>query len=319
MGSDNLEFRQGKAEEVLSQLDGEVDVAILDPPRLGCHPRAIAALLQLSPRTLVYVSCDPSTMARDLRTLCHDGYRLVEVQPVDMFPQTYHVECVAKLVRERDFSPQLVLASASPRRRELLLALGLDFKACAPHQDEGPARADETPEAMAQRLALAKAMEVSAVAPSRTVVAADTLVIHRGVVLGKPRDAEGARQMLRRLRGEEHVVITGVAVIGAGRSATGYASTKVMVRTYSDEEVAAYVASGEALDKAGAYGIQDLLFAPASQTEGCYQNVVGLPLCTLARMLDGVGPTRRPRPLWALPSQCQECPLRDTLTAGSLA
>jgi 23S rRNA (uracil1939-C5)-methyltransferase len=319
MGSGNIEFRQGKAEAVLPQLSGEVDVAIVDPPRLGCHPRAIAALLQLSPRKIIYVSCDPATLARDLRTLCQGGYHLVEVQPVDMFPQTYHVECVATLVREDEFSPQLILASSSPRRRELLFALGLDFEAISPHQDESPAIAGEAPEAVAERLAWAKAVEVSAMAPSQTVVAADTLVIHQGTVLVKPGDAEEAQQMLRRLRGQEHLVITGVAVIGAGRSAKGHVSTKVVMRSYSDDDIAAYIASGEALDKAGAYGVQDPLLAPASHVEGCYQNVVGLPLCSLARMLDEVGFERRSRPLWALPPQCQECPLRDTLTAGSSA
>jgi len=317
--SGNIEFRQGKAEEVLPQLGGEVDVAILDPPRLGCHPRAITALLQRSPRKIIYVSCEPATLARDLRALCQGGYRLVEVQPVDMFPQTYHVECVATLVREDEFSPKLVLASTSPRRRELLFALGLDFEAISPHQDESPPIAGEAPEATAQRLAWAKAMEVSATAPSSTVVAADTLVIHRGKVLGKPGDAQEAQQMLCRLRGEEHLVITGVAVISAGRSAKGHTTTKVVMRSYSDDELAAYIASGEAFDKAGAYGIQDPLFAPAFHVEGCYQNVVGLPLCCLARLLNEVGFERRSRPLWALPSQCQECPLRDTLTAGSLA
>jgi MAF protein len=156
-------------------------------------------------------------------------------------------------------------------------------------------------------------------APSQTVVAADTLVIHQGAVLGKPKDAEEAQQMLRRLRGQEHLVVTGVAVIGAGRSARGHTSTKVVMRSYSDDDIAAYITSGEALDKAGAYGVQDPLLAPASRIEGCYQNVVGLPLCSLALMLEEVGFERRPRPLWALPSQCRECPLRDTLTAASSA
>jgi len=114
--------------------------------------------------------------------------------------------------------------------------------------------------------------------------------------------------MLRQLRGQEHLVITGVAVINEGRWAKGHTSTKVVMRSYSDDEVAAYIASGEALDKAGAYGIQDPLFAPASHVEGCYQNVVGLPLCCLARMLDEVGFARRPLPLWALPPSAKIAP-----------
>ena len=193
------------------------------------------------------------------------------------------------MVRGMLISEKLVLASASPRRRELLLVLGLDFEAISPHQDESPAIADETPEAMAERIAWAKAMEVSATAPSRTVVAADTLVIHQGTVLGKPRDAEEARQMLRRLRGEEHLVITGVAVIGARRSAKGHASTKVVMRSYSDDDIAAYVASGEALDKAGAYAIQGIGGGLVKEIHGSYSNVVGLPLCELVEILSGMG------------------------------
>jgi MAF protein len=317
-GSDNIEFRQGKAEAILPQLAGEVDAAILDPPRSGCHPSAIATLLKLSPRKIIYVSCDPTTLACDLKALCQGGYRLREVQPVDMFPQTHHVECVATLVRD-DHSPQLILASASPRRRELLAALGLDFTVISPRQEEAPATFDEAPEAMAERLARAKATEVSAMYPSNTAVAADTVVVHQGAVLGKPGDEKEAAEMLRRLRGQEHLVITGVAVIGNGRSAKGHVSTKVVMRSYSDDEIAAYVASGEASDKAGAYGIQDPLFTPASRIEGCYQNVVGFPLCHVARMLDEVGLPRRPCPFWALPPRCQRCSRQGTLTAASSA
>jgi len=315
-GLDNIEFLQGKAEETLPQLKEVPDAAILDPPRVGCHRKAIAALLQLSPRQVIYVSCDAATLARDLRALCEGGYRLMAVQPVDMFPQTYHVECVATLVRQ-DSSADLILASASPRRRELLFALGLDFKVITPPQDEHPpATSEQAPERVAEQLALAKAKAVVKEAGLKTVVAADTIVVHQGLVMGKPKDAQEAHQMLRRLRDEEHLVITGVAIINEGRSLVRHASTKVTMRHYSDEEIAAYIASGDALDKAGAYGIQDPLFEPASGVEGCCLNVVGLPLCTLAQMLKDVSFKVRPRPLWALPPQCQECPSRGALTDG---
>jgi len=314
-GLDNIEFLQGKAEGVLPRVEGAPDAAILDPPRLGCHRRALAALLQLSPRRIIYVSCEPATLARDLRALCEGGYRLVAVQPVDMFPQTYHVECVATLVRG-DLSPGLVLASASPRRRELFFVLGLDFEAIAPPEDEHLPSDAENVERVAEQLALKKAEAIVKVKGEKTVVAADTIVVHRGTIMGKPRDASEAQQMLRRLMGEGHLVVTGVAVLSEGRSHVGHAATTVTMRNYSDEEIADYIASGDALDKAGAYGIQDPLFAPAERVDGCYLNVVGLPLCELAGMLRAAGVSLRERPLWALPPQCQQCEGRGGLVGG---
>ena len=99
-GIKNIVFYQGKVEQILPELRRRPQVAILDPPRVGCHPDTIAAVLKRPPARLVYVSCDPATLARDLRALCQGGYRLQEVQPVDMFPQTFHIECVATLVRD---------------------------------------------------------------------------------------------------------------------------------------------------------------------------------------------------------------------------
>ena len=159
-GLGNITFILGKAEEVLKSVRDRPDVAVLDPPRAGCHPQALDHLIQLAPRRIVYVACDAETMARDLKILCSSHYQLERVQPVDMFPQTYHVESVASLTRRQ--GPDLItLASASPRRRELLNELGLEFQVLPSHAPE-EALTGESPQQLVERLSLAKA---SAVAP----------------------------------------------------------------------------------------------------------------------------------------------------------
>ena len=109
----------GRTEEALPKLEAQPDGVILDPSRKGCHPSALKALTALKPRRVVYVSCDPSTLARDLKILCKDVFLLESVTPVDMFPQTHHVECIAVLTLRRPLDG-LILASSSPRRRQLM-------------------------------------------------------------------------------------------------------------------------------------------------------------------------------------------------------
>jgi 23S rRNA (uracil1939-C5)-methyltransferase len=313
-GLGNVELIIGKTEAVLPTLDSAVDAVILDPPRAGCQRNGLDALLKLGPRKVIYVSCDPESLARDLRVLCDGGYRLAEVQPVDMFSHTYHVECIATLVRG-DVSPDVVLASASPRRRELLLALGLDFVSVASPEDE-VISSDELPATVAERLALAKARVVVESHGDKAVIGADTIVVLDGAILGKPRDEAEAVDMLKKLRGRQHDVITAVAVIRGGCSIVDHVTTKVAMRNYTDDEIAAYVASGEPMDKAGAYAVQDAIFAPVAGYDGCYLNIVGLPLCLLARLLRELGVEVRLRPEWALPSQCASCEGKGVLTGG---
>jgi septum formation protein len=183
----------------------------------------------------------------------------------------------------------LILASASPRRRDLLRALLPEFRVV-------PADVDETLDgrdwpAAASRLALRKARTVAARVGAGVILAADTLVILDGEALGKPAGPDAAREMLERLRGREHEVVTGVAVVEAatGREASCAVTTRVRMAAFSDATIATYVASGAPLDKAGGYAIQDLDGALVAGIEGSYSNVVGLPLEETSRLLAAFG------------------------------
>jgi septum formation protein len=184
----------------------------------------------------------------------------------------------------------LMLASQSPRRAELLRNAGIGFEVRPADVDER-VRAGESPLAYVQRLAREKALAVLATAPPGAVVlGADTTVVVDGVSLGKPADAEEARQMLQRLSARGHQVMTGVCV--AFRDAKGAAVTEVEAEVTEVEfgamsaaEIAAYVASGEPMDKAGAYAIQGLASRWIPRIRGCYFNVVGLPVARVCAML----------------------------------
>lgn len=185
--------------------------------------------------------------------------------------------------------PRLILASASPRRRELLARLGVPFEVVEPGIDEG--EPSGRPERVARRLATAKARAVADVWPKAIVLAADTVVAHHGALLGKPCDDAEARAMLERLRGRRHRVVTAVAVIAPARRRplVGHAVTAVTMRGYGDDEIAASIARGDPFDKAGGYAIQDERLRPVESYQGCYCNVVGLPLWTAAGLPRRVG------------------------------
>jgi septum formation protein len=228
---------------------------------------------------------------------------------------------------------QIVLASASPRRRALLGLLGVSFSVLAADVDEHPLPG-EPPEELTTRLARSKALAVvangSAWASARVfpdesrdvgetdranrapasvdrlsttsdpvVLGADTAVVLGSQILGKPADEAEARAMLAALRGRAHRVLTGVALVVGGEIAwSGVVETAVWMREYRADEVDRYVRSGRPLDKAGAYGIQDADFRPVEWTEGCYANVVGLPLCEVRRALAALDPDRVWGPGW---------------------
>lgn len=185
---------------------------------------------------------------------------------------------------------RLVLASASPRRRAILSLLGVPFDIRALNVPEQP-RAGESSATTAERLAQEKAEVAARLVPDAVVIAADTVVALDGQPLGKPADAGEARAMLRQLRGRAHDVSTGVVVCDAtsGLCASEVVTTRVHMRDYADKEIDAYVASGDPLDKAGAYAIQHAGFHPVARIEGCYLNVVGLPLCATVHLLRIVG------------------------------
>jgi septum formation protein len=180
----------------------------------------------------------------------------------------------------------LLLASASPRRAELLAAAGISFETLAVDLDEA-VLPGEAPEAHVRRLAEAKARAALARRASALVLGADTVVVLDGRILGKPRDAGDARAMLEALAGRDHQVLTGVALVSAEASAFEVAHTRVWFAPMTAPEIDDYIRSGEPMDKAGAYGIQGLASRYVERIEGSYTNVVGLPVALVVRMLDG--------------------------------
>ena len=187
----------------------------------------------------------------------------------------------------------LILASASPRRAELLRAAGIPFETLAVDLDETPLPG-ESAEAHVRRLAEAKARAALARQPEALVLGADTIVVLDGEVLGKPRDADDARRMLRRLAGRDHEVLTGVAFVSSTASAIDVGRTRVWFAPMTEAEIDEDVKSGEPMDKAGAYGIQGLASRYVDRIEGSYTNVVGLPVALVARNLAALADSLRP-------------------------
>jgi MAF protein/acyl-phosphate glycerol 3-phosphate acyltransferase len=193
----------------------------------------------------------------------------------------------------------LILASASPRRKELLETLGIDFSVEPSGVDE-PSLIQRlgqiSPSDLVQELALAKAVDVLTMHQDSVVIGADTVVVLNGTVLGKPSDALEAVAMLTALSGQTHEVYTGFAVAAAERHKRGFAQTTVTFKVLTPEEITAYVATGEPLDKAGAYGIQNTDISPVASIEGDYYNVVGLPLEAMRVYLLAHYPSLNPAP-----------------------
>lgn len=184
---------------------------------------------------------------------------------------------------------ELILASQSPRRRELLARMGLSFTVSVADIDETMNDAKKPFDEVA-RLSAQKAAAIAETAPADAViVAADTVVVLEDRVLGKPHSTEEAVAMLTALSGRDHQVMTGVTVRRGGETVTDTVVTHVWFRPLSRAEIDAYVASGEPMDKAGAYGIQGLAGLFVERLDGDYYNVMGLPICRLCAMLRSVG------------------------------
>jgi septum formation protein len=200
----------------------------------------------------------------------------------------------------------VVLASGSPRRRDLLAALGVTFAVDPADIDEASDERD--PVRLAEALALLKAQAVARRRPDDIVVGSDTVVALDGQLLGKPGDAAEARSMLDALRGRAHEVVTGVAVVGPGGiESVASTRTAVVMRSYEERERDEFIARGEPFDKAGGYAIQDLVFRPVARIDGCECGVMGLPLWTLGRLLAEAGVDVSPPAF----DRCLECPLRN--------
>ena len=184
----------------------------------------------------------------------------------------------------------IILASASPRRKEILEMLGVKNMRIIPAVGEEKAPEHAAPEEIVRSLALEKAREVAVqAAAGETVIAADTIVWHKGRIFGKPHSEAEALSMLKELSGQTHTVYTGVALIRDGQELSAAEETSVRFRPISTEEIEAYVKSGEPMDKAGAYGAQGRASVFVEGIEGDFFNVMGLPVCLLDSMLKKLG------------------------------
>jgi septum formation protein len=215
---------------------------------------------------------------------------------------------------------KLTLASNSPRRRQLLALGNWKFNVNVSDVDESQL-AGETPKEYVLRLAQAKALAVVEKAHSESIIiGSDTAVVDGNEILGKPKDEEDAGRMLKQLRGHTHQVFTGVAIhrVYDGKILTELCVTDVPMRAYSDNEIQAYVQTGDPLDKAGAYAIQHPDFQPVESMQGCYASVMGLPLCHVLRALRKLDIN----PKADVPLACQtllnyQCPISSAILRDS--
>ena len=189
--------------------------------------------------------------------------------------------------------PPLILASASPRRRQLLGVLDLDFEVI-PSRAEEKIQVGETPREHVTRLSRLKAKDVGKIHGDRWIIGADTIVFIDGIILGKPSGEQEARAMLRRLSGREHTVMTGFCIHHGeeGKTVGDVVESFVKIKDLSDDEITGYINTGEPFDKAGSYAIQGIGMFMVEKVRGSYTNVIGLPMCEVVNALRQVGAVR---------------------------
>ncbi len=227
------------------------------------------------------------------------------------------IDCV-RILRVTD-KTIILLASNSPRRKQLLALGNWKFTVAVSDVDETQ-QAGELPADYVLRLAQAKALAVVGKShPENIIIGSDTAVVDGNAILGKPKDGEDAARMLNQLRGHTHQVYTGVAFyrVSDGKMLTELGITDVPMRAYSDDEISAYVQTGDPLDKAGAYAIQHPGFQPVESMRGCYASVMGLPMCHVVRVLRALDV----HPAADVPISCQnllsyECPVSSAILRG---
>ena len=214
---------------------------------------------------------------------------------------------------------KFVLASNSPRRKQLFGLGGWDFTVIAADVDETPFK-DELPREYVVRLAQAKALAVQPKAElDAVIVGSDTTVVDGNEILGKPVDEADARRMLKQLRGRVHQVFTAIAILQKDMTVTDLCITDVPMRDYSDNEIERYIQSGDPMDKAGAYAIQHPEFKPVLALKGCYASVMGLPLCHILRAMNQFQFTAAGN----VPNACQsllkyDCKVSPAVLSGEL-
>lgn len=191
----------------------------------------------------------------------------------------------------------VILASASPRRKELLEGLGLEFS-CVPAGLPETLRPGEGPVEHARRLAREKARHVDVLHPGATVISADTIVVYRHHILGKPQDTGDAFRMLKMLSGDTHRVITAFAVVNRdhGIDILEHSSTAVTFRPLEEREIRGYIESGSPMDKAGGYGIQDLKANFVKAIRGCFYNIIGFPVADFTQQWNNIFPLPKKKP-----------------------